>query len=299
MGAASAPLASQLRQPLAQIAFARGQMAELDAELGRMVGGSPVLTAPGVGTVCAAAILGEHGDVPRFGDASKALAFALCDPSVSESGEFVGSRARMSKRGSPYLRWAPWVAADRARTHDPAMRAYCQKKRSEGKRHEVAVSAVVRELVSVIHAVMRDGTAYVCPAAWVLMAIAGSSIKTKGCASISGRSTLASAMALRKPATPIPRGIHMFSIRDDTSSMNVSTGIEVAKEHPANTSTWPMSQEEGGRLLEPIRASAPFCIATARRRPTTRTRSLLAYILDMLMGITSIFLIAPTLNSMP
>ena len=165
VGTASAPLALQLRQLLAQIEFTRGQMAELDAELARMVEGSPVLTVPGVGTVCAAVILGEYGDVSRFPDASKMLAFAGCDPSVFESGGFVGSRARMSKRGSPRLRWALWLAADRARVHDPALRAYYAKKRSEGKCHKVAVSAVVRKLVSIIYAVLRDGTAYVCPAA--------------------------------------------------------------------------------------------------------------------------------------
>ena len=164
VGTASAPLAFQLRQLLAQIDFTRAQMAELDAELARMVEGSPVLTIPGVGTVCAAVILGEYGDVSRFADASRMLAFAGCDPSVFESGEFVGSRAHMSKRGSPYLRWALWIAADRARMYDPAMRAYYARKRSEGKCHKVAMSAVVRKLVSVIYAVMRDGAAYVCPA---------------------------------------------------------------------------------------------------------------------------------------
>jgi transposase len=109
-------------------------------------------------------IEGEYGDVSRFADASKMLAFAGCDPSVFESGEFVGSRAHMSKRGSPYLRWALWIAADRARMYDPALRAYYARKRSEGKCYKVAMSAVVRKLVSIIYAVMRDGAAYVCPA---------------------------------------------------------------------------------------------------------------------------------------
>lgn len=164
VGTASAPLAFQLRQLLAQIEFTRGQIAELDAELARMVGGSPILTVPGVGTVLGAGILGEVGDVSRFASAKKLLAFAGCDPSVFESGEFVGSRAHMSKRGSPYLRWYLWLAADMARRYDPALGAYYAKKRSEGKCHKVAVSAVVRKLVSVIYAVLRDGAPYACPA---------------------------------------------------------------------------------------------------------------------------------------
>ena len=91
------------------------------------------------------------------------LAFAGCDPSVFESGEFVGAQARMSKRGSPFLRWYLWLAADRARMYDPALRAYYEKKRSEGKCHKVAVSAVVRKLCNIIFAVLRDDKPYTCP----------------------------------------------------------------------------------------------------------------------------------------
>ena len=163
VGQASAPLAFQLRQLLDQIEFTKKQMEELDSELERLVGGSPITTVPGVGTVCAAGILGEIGDVSRFEDASKVLAFAGCDPSVFESGEFVGNRAHMSKRGSPFLRWYLWLAADRARRYDPALCAYYEKKRSEGKCHKVAVSAVVRKLCNIIFAVLRDNKPYVCP----------------------------------------------------------------------------------------------------------------------------------------
>ena len=165
VGQHSGPLVFQLRQLLAQIEFTKGQMAELDGELGRLVAGSPITTIPGIGTACAAGILGEIGDVSRFASASKLVAFAGCDPSVFESGEFEGTRAHLSKRGSPYLRWYLWLAADRARRFDPVLRAYYEKKRSEGKCHKVAISAVVRKLCSIIFAVLRDGKPYVCPVA--------------------------------------------------------------------------------------------------------------------------------------
>ena len=97
----------------------------------------------------------------------------------------------MSKRGSPYLRWALWIAADRARLYDPAMRAYYARKRSEGKCHKVAMSAVVRKLVSVIYAVMRDGAAYVCPA-------------TKGGATSRHRLGRPSAACFRMPENNVP-----------------------------------------------------------------------------------------------
>ena len=165
VGQHSGPLAFQLRQLLAQIEFTRGQMADLDRELGRLVAGSPITTIPGIGTVCAAGILGEIGDVSRFESASKIVAFAGCDPSVFESGEYEGSRAHLSKRGSPYLRWYLWLAADRARRFDPVLRDYYLKKRSEGKCHRVAISAVVRKLCSIVFSVLKDDKPYVCPVA--------------------------------------------------------------------------------------------------------------------------------------
>ncbi|ERL09927.1 transposase, IS116/IS110/IS902 family [Olsenella profusa F0195] len=165
VGQHSAPLVLRLRQLLAQIEFTRGQMAELDAELARMVGGSPITTIPGIGAVCAAGILGEIGDVSRFESASRLVAFAGCDPSAFESGGYEGPKAHLSKRGSPYLRWHLWLAADRARMFDPVLRDYYIKKRSEGKCHKVAVSAVVRELCAIVFAVLRDGKPYVCPVA--------------------------------------------------------------------------------------------------------------------------------------
>ena len=163
VGQDSPVLGFELKQLLAQIEFTQGQMEELDAELERLVSDSPITSIPGVGKVCAAGILGEIGDISRFADASKLVAFAGCDPSVFESGEFEGTNARLSKRGSPYLRWYLFLAADRARMFDPVLKEYYRKKRSEGKCHKVAISAVVRKLCAIIFAVLKSGKPYVCP----------------------------------------------------------------------------------------------------------------------------------------
>jgi transposase len=89
----------------------------------------------------------------------------MLDPSVFESGEFTGTKNHLTKRGSRYLRWALWMTAERARVFDPALAAHCAKKRSEGKCHNVAVSAVARKLCNIIFAVLTRNTPYVCPAA--------------------------------------------------------------------------------------------------------------------------------------
>ena len=115
---------------------------------------------PGVGTVLAATILSEIGDISRFSSADKLLAFAGLDPSVKQSGEFKSNQNRMSKRGSPYLRRAIWLASTVAVQCDPMFGAYYEKKMSEGLHYMNVVGHVSRKMTAVIFAVLRDGQSY-------------------------------------------------------------------------------------------------------------------------------------------
>lgn len=115
---------------------------------------------PGVGTVLAATILSEIGDISRFSSADKLLAFAGLDPSVKQSGEFTSNQNRMSKRGSPYLRRAIWLASTVAVQCDPMFRTYYEKKMSEGLHYMNVIGHVSRKMTAVIFAVLRDGQPY-------------------------------------------------------------------------------------------------------------------------------------------
>ena len=66
----------------------------------------------------------------------------------------------MSKRGSPHLRRALYLAAVQASKHDPEMRAFCEKKRNEGKHYGVCIGAVSRKLCCVIHAILKENRPY-------------------------------------------------------------------------------------------------------------------------------------------
>jgi transposase len=156
----------ELKQLISQIEFGKGQLAEIDREIKSLLdkAASPITSIPGIGPVCGATILGEIGDIARFKKPSSLVAYAGLDPSVYESGEFKGTNNHLSKRGSTYLRWALWIAADRAKTFDPAFGAYYAKKRAEGKCHKVAVSAVARKLCNTIFAVLTNSRNYVCTA---------------------------------------------------------------------------------------------------------------------------------------
>jgi transposase len=122
---------------------------------------TPITSCPGVGNILGTVIVYEIGDVSRFSETKKLVAFVSVDPSVHQSGEFTGTRNRMSKRGSPHLRRAVWLAANVAAQRDPVLSAYYQKKRAEGKHHFTALGAVSRKLIHIIYAVLRDNKPYI------------------------------------------------------------------------------------------------------------------------------------------
>jgi transposase len=151
------------RQLLEMIALLERQLNELEAEIDQYLTklNTPITTCPGVGNVLGAVIVSEIGDISRFSEPKKLVAFVGIDPSVHQSGEFTGTHNRMSKRGSPHLRRAIWLAANVAAFHDPVLSAFYQKKMSEGKHHYTALGAVARKLTFIIYAVLRDNKPYV------------------------------------------------------------------------------------------------------------------------------------------
>ena len=94
--------------------------------------------------IAAATILAEIGDINRFKSSSALVAFAGIDPTVRQSGEFSSTHNHMSKRGSPYLRHAIFLAATTRSFHNSPLNAYYKKKRDQGKHHLTATGAVVR-----------------------------------------------------------------------------------------------------------------------------------------------------------
>lgn len=152
----------QLRLLIEQIKFIEAQVSDVDNEISVILDKikSPITTIPGIANVTAAVILGEIGDISRFSNASKLAAYAGIDASVSQSGNYMSSNNKMSKRGSPYLRKALFQAALIAAFHDPVFSAFYQKKRNEGKHHLTAVGAVARKLCNTIFAVLKNNTPY-------------------------------------------------------------------------------------------------------------------------------------------
>lgn len=153
----------QLRILLQQIRFSEEQLALLEKEIANRLEklDNHLITIPGIGPTLAASILSEVGDIARFSTGAKLVAFAGIDPTVRQSGEFTGNQNHMSKRGSPYLRRAIWLAANVAKIHNPILKDFYTQKIAQGKHSFSATGAVARKLTYIIHAVLRNQKPYV------------------------------------------------------------------------------------------------------------------------------------------
>lgn len=125
---------------------------------------SPILSIPGISYRMGAMIIAEIGDFNRFDSADKILAYAGMSPSTYQSGQMDNCYAHMEKRGSRYLRYALYNATKYVCHWDESFGAYLEKKRSEGKHYNVALSHAAKKLVRLIFAMEKSGQAYV-PAA--------------------------------------------------------------------------------------------------------------------------------------
>lgn len=153
----------QLRLLLEQMKFIEQQVSDTEAEIKALMDklNSPITTIPGIGPILGAVILSEIGDIRRFDSPGKLVAYAGIDASVAQSGEFEATHNRMSKRGSPYLRRALFMASNVAVRFDPDLGAFYERKRTEGKHHSTCIGAVSRKLCYIIHAILTENRAYV------------------------------------------------------------------------------------------------------------------------------------------
>jgi transposase len=124
---------------------------------------------PGIGEKIAATIISEIGEIDRFNDAKKLVAFAGIDPSVYSSGKFTASVNRITKRGSCRLRHALYMAVqsgirdsrkkkttDEIIPRNKRLREFYDKKREEGKPFRVAIIACVNKLLHWIYALLKS-----------------------------------------------------------------------------------------------------------------------------------------------
>ena len=122
---------------------------------------------PGIGILTAVTIIAEIGDFSAFSKPDKLVAYFGIDPSVKQSGQFEGTKNKMSKRGSRLLRRVLFTTAlanirkkRNGKEHNPVLYEYYRKK-CVSKPKKVALGAVMHKLVLIIFAVVRDRKPFV------------------------------------------------------------------------------------------------------------------------------------------
>jgi transposase len=119
-------------------------------------------TIPGVAFVTATTILGELGDITRFGTSRSLSAFAGLSPRRYESGTSVRGRTRMCKQGGSRARQALYLAtlaAVRGNSGNRLGRAYADLV-DNGKPKMVAIGAVMRRMLVLMRALLVGGEDY-------------------------------------------------------------------------------------------------------------------------------------------
>jgi len=162
VGFAKNAFAFQIRQLIEQLMFIETQIEELDEQISHLLKqtNQVITTIPGIGDTLGAIIVSEIGDINRFDASNKLGAFAGLDVKVTQSGDFTGTKQHISKRGSPYLRRAIWLAANRAAFCDPILSEYYQSLKARGKHHLTAVGAVARKMCNIIFTILRENRPY-------------------------------------------------------------------------------------------------------------------------------------------
>ena len=121
--------------------------------------GQVLVTLCGFGPRTGARTLAEIGDPTRFANGSRLASYAGLSPTDWRSGSSIKG-AFQHRGGNHRLKNAMFLAAFFATQHDPDARAYYQRKRAEGKKHNAAVICVARRRCNLIHAMLTTATPY-------------------------------------------------------------------------------------------------------------------------------------------
>lgn len=139
------------------------QRAEIARQVEQVLDAHPlaaVLTSmPGIGVRTAARILVEVGDASTFPSAAHLAAYAGLAPATRQSGHSIRSE-HAPRGGNRRLKSALFLSGFSVLRSDPLSRAYYDRKRAEGKKHNAAMLCLARRRCDVIYAMLKNRTPY-------------------------------------------------------------------------------------------------------------------------------------------
>ena len=155
-------LAARMKRAVRRLLDLREEIQEIEEGLDALMkdNGQTLSTASGCGTVIAAEIIGEVGDISRFHSPGALAKYAGCAPREHSSGKTI--RWRKTRSGNRRLNrsFHRMALSQISRSGNDAARTYFKRKISEGKTKAQALVCLRRQLVSVVWMMMKHGTEY-------------------------------------------------------------------------------------------------------------------------------------------
>ena len=111
---------------------------------------------PGIGATTVARILGELGDIRRFGNAKAFAAFLGVTPRQRSSGSSLKGRTVISRTGSTSIRAALYMPSLVARRHNPILCRFAERLAAAGMAKKAVIGAVMHKLAHLIYGVIHN-----------------------------------------------------------------------------------------------------------------------------------------------
>jgi len=143
------------------LAVLQKELGDLEQEVGEGIRGTPawrerdelLRSVPGIGDAVARTLI---ADLPELGhlDRKQIAALVGLAPLNRDSGKWRGKRTTWGGRAK--VRSALYMAALVASQHNPVLKAFYQRLLSFGKPKKLALTAVMRKLLTILNAMVRD-----------------------------------------------------------------------------------------------------------------------------------------------
>lgn len=119
-----------------------------------------MLSIPGIGDTTVAKVLAYIGDVRRFDSAKALAAFIGVTPRQKQSGSSVRGRTMISRTGHSALRTALYMPGLVALRHNPTLKTFGERLKSNGMAPKAVVGAAMRKLVHLIYGIVKSGVPF-------------------------------------------------------------------------------------------------------------------------------------------
>jgi len=143
------------------LAVLQKELFELDHELGDGIRGTPawrerdelLQSVPGIGNIVARTLIADLPELGRL-DRKQIAALVGVAPLNRDSGKMRGRRTTWGGRAK--VRCVLYMAALVASRRNPVLKAFYQRLLGAGKAKKLALTAVMRKLLTILNAIVRD-----------------------------------------------------------------------------------------------------------------------------------------------